>query len=276
MDKVLNNASSFGGILQNNGIAFAISVALALLIIVFTSFIVQKTLFNGKRRNFIIVGPQQSGKTALYYFLTTGKVPDLTVSSIEPSEGKIKLHDDGYSENFTDVVIRDFPANSKLKNLYLYPFLKDNIRNIKGIIYVVDSSIFDDKYCYEIATDLLELLKITESIPNGVDLSIFCNKCDYFTSRKPLKIKQMLEEEISKLYKLKLNNLSKVTKNDTREDEYDEDEEDDDIEDALNPAFNGGKFKFEMLEGNVDFLQGNVFKKKTSDLTNWLCEKAAN
>jgi len=264
-------------LIDEDGVKFALTVIVALLVIFITSFIVQKVLFKSTNRTFILVGPKKSGKTSLFYYLTTGETPKLTVTSIEPSIGKLKLHDDQYSETFTDVVIRDYPASSKLKNLYLYPFLKKNLRGCKGLIYVVDSSCFDLSYCNMVANDLLELLNITESIPNGVDIAIFCNKCDYFTSRKPKKIKEMLEDEITKLYKLKLRNINKVSLHDTAEDaDADESEDEDNLEDTLNTAFQRGEFKFEMLEGNVDFLEGNAYKQNTESLTNWFCEKAAN
>ncbi|VEU23474.1 DEKNAAC104633 [Brettanomyces naardenensis] len=257
---------------KQDGLMFFASVALALFVIILTSFIVQRSFLKSKKRNILILGPKESGKTNLFYYVTTGKLPVLTVTSIEPNTGTLKLRHTPFGENFSDVVIRDFPASSKLKNLYLYPFLKDNLHSCRGIVYVIDSSIFSGEYCNKVANDLLDLLQITESIPNGVDIALFCNKCDYFTSRKPEKVQTMLEEEITKLYRLKLKNLSKVTKPGEEEEAQDEDG----LEEVLNSAFNRGEFKFEMLEANIDFLEGNVFKGNTEQLTNWFCEKAAN
>ncbi|QPG75625.1 hypothetical protein FOA43_002982 [Brettanomyces nanus] len=247
---------------------FVASIVLAILVIVVTSLMVQKTLFKRNSRNFVIVGPPQSGKTNLFQRLTTGKLPVLTVTSIQPNVGPLKVDNSQYGENFSDVIVSDYPASSKMKNLYLYPFLSDNISSCRGMVYIIDASAFDAEYCHYVANDLLTLLPITESIPNGVDLAIFCNKCDYFTSRKPAKIHLMLEQEITKLYGLKLRNLEKVSE--SAEDMGVE------LEDSLNTAFNGGQFKFEMLEGNVDFLEGNVFKDKIDSLIDWFCEKTAN
>lgn len=234
------------------------------ILTVFVAVFLFPGLFKNKPRNFVLVGPKESGKTNLFSLLTTGKLPELTVTSIEPSEGALHLSDSNYEEEFTDVIVRDFPASSKMKSLYLLPFLKDNVRHCKGTVYLLDASAFDTSYCYKVASDLLELLQITESIPNGVDMVVFCNKCDYFTSKKPEKIKQLLQQEITRQYSLKLKGLDKVS------------EDGEGIEEVLNASFNGGEFRFEMLEGNVDFVEGNLFKNKIEPLQNWFCEKAAN
>ncbi|ODV84409.1 hypothetical protein CANARDRAFT_191409, partial [[Candida] arabinofermentans NRRL YB-2248] len=253
--------------------SFIITVIIALIILLITSIIFNKdAIFNKKQPTYLIIGPKNSGKTNLYELLTSDdhKLPLLTVSSIEPNYGTMNLKSTG--ESFKLI---DFPGNLKLESLYLYPFLKDssNLFSLKGIIYLIDSTQFGNNgdYCNLITKDLMKLLPFTESIPNGIDICIFCNKSDLFTSLKSTKIKELLCDEFTKLQKLNLRNLNEISNDD-----------DDDVDNIngnfnnLTACFENGVFKFELLEGNVSFVEGNLFKDKMDGLLGWIDEKACN
>lgn len=158
-----------------------------------------------------------------------------------------------------------------MKSLYLTPFFEEHLADIKGIIYLIDSSTFDAKACHDVAEDLLEILNVSESRPNGIDMLVFCNKNDLFTSKKSTKIKEMLETEIGKIHDIKQRGLSKVDKSLSKGTISSED-----MEDNLDLAIQNGRFQFQLLESNVDFSQGNIFKDKWSTINDWLYEKIVN
>ncbi|KAG7811889.1 hypothetical protein KL921_002155 [Ogataea angusta] len=243
---------------------FIVSLLLALAVLVVTSVLFnRKRIFHSSKPVFVISGPKSSGKTNLFELLTKGDLPVLTVSSVEPNSATLNL---GAKIGSYDVY--DFPGNEKLKSLYLYPFLKEKLSSVKGIIYMIDASQFSSEYCTEVAQDLIRLYEITESVPNGVDFQLFCNKCDLFTSKKWTTIKSLLESEIAQICKRQILNLSQISAKDGQSDEA--------IAQQLASSFRDGKFQFELLEGNTEFGQGNVHKKKIEMVTNWLHEKAIN
>lgn len=249
----------------HNSTSLIIPILITLLLIIIGGFLMKRhSLITSNKRKFIICGLQGSGKTNLFHLLTNGKLPILTVSTLEPKTKPLLLNEEyNKHKTFQDVEIIDFPANSKLKNLYLLPYFHDKLNEIRGIIYLIDSSNFDSKICHQVSEDLLEILSITEGKPNGIDMIIFANKNDLFTSKKITKIKEMLENEIGKIHELKLHGLNKV------EGDYDE-------IDNLDIAAKDGKFQFQLLDGNVDFADGNIFKDKYSKITDWLYEKIVN
>lgn len=253
-----------------------VPVIVTILLILFGAFLMRRnSLFTSNKRCFIICGIQGSGKTNLYHLLTKGELPKLTVTSFEPSTGDLRLSDD-YMEKktFQDIQIIDFPANEKLKNLYLFPFFKERIHELRGIIYMIDSSNFDAATCHKVAKDILEILNITEARPNGIDMLIFANKNDLFTSMKSTKIKELLEAEIGKIHELNARGISKVS-NSVLNGAGDEDDKDDNA-DNLDLAIKNGKFQFQLLESNVDFGEGNIFKNKWDQINDWLLEKIVN
>lgn len=253
-----------------------VPVIVTVLLILFGAFLMRRnSLFTSNKRCFIICGIQGSGKTNLYHLLTKGELPKLTVTSFEPSTGDLRLSDD-YMEKktFQDIQIIDFPANEKLKNLYLFPFFKERIHELRGIIYMIDSSNFDAATCHKVAKDILEILNITEARPNGIDMLIFANKNDLFTSMKSTKIKELLEAEIGKIHELNACGISKVS-NSVLNGAGDEDDKDDNA-DNLDLAIKNGKFQFQLLESNVDFGEGNIFKNKWDQINDWLLEKIVN
>lgn len=230
------------------------------------------SLITSNKKKFLICGQQGSGKTNLFHLLKEGTLPLLIVSSLEPQEGELKVDEKFAGEKtFQDIYVIDFPANKKLKSLYLTPFFEEHLADIKGIIYLIDSSTFDAKACHDVAEDLLEILNVSESRPNGIDMLVFCNKNDLFTSKKSTKIKEMLETEIGKIHDIKQRGLSKVDKSLSKGTISSED-----MEDNLDLAIQNGRFQFQLLESNVDFSQGNIFKDKWSTINDWLYEKIVN
>lgn len=255
---------------NTSSLIFPIIVTL-LLILLGGYLMTRHSLITSKKRSFVICGLQGSGKTNLFHLLTTGKLPTLTVSTLEPKSGELLLNEELVKHStFQDLEIMDFPANAKLKNLYLVPYLKEKLVEIQGIIYILDSSNFDAKICHQVAEDLFQILNITEGKQNGVDILIFANKNDLFTSKKTNKIKEMLESEIGKIHELKLRGLGQVDTSINGQSEGN------DEDDNLDIAAKDGRFQFLLLDGNVAFAEGNIFKNKYDKITNWLYEKIVN
>ncbi|ODV93716.1 hypothetical protein PACTADRAFT_4619 [Pachysolen tannophilus NRRL Y-2460] len=171
--------------------------------------------FKNDQKTFLICGPNNSGKTSLFYLLATGKVPSYPPQMSQvpnfkenyqlPSSAKVSI-----GENFKLI---DYPGHPKLLNLYLYKDLKNKkfLKNCKGIIFVLDSSSINE---FEIGKMLYEILSKTEFLPNGVDILVACNKSDLFQSKPVFKIKEILEAEMNKI---RINNSKNINKIDSSE-----------------------------------------------------------
>ncbi|SMN20816.1 similar to Saccharomyces cerevisiae YKL154W SRP102 Signal recognition particle (SRP) receptor beta subunit [Maudiozyma saulgeensis] len=208
-----------------------------------------------------ITGPSKSGKTALFTLLTTGEVRNTVTSQ-----------DTNIKKNYESRVnLIDFPGHVKL-HYKLMDALRET-EHIKGILFVVDATI-DPKKLSETAEFLLEILTITEVSKEPIDILIACNKSESFTARPPAKIVEALEKEVGLTIERHNKSLGEVKK---RADfNVGGDDESDDENAGFLENFNGNtKFKFSMLEGEVEYMKGSVTKKDIGNWEEWLDGKVS-
>lgn len=164
--------------------------------------------------------------------------------------------------------LMEYPGHIKLR-YQLFDILKES-SFIKGLIFVVDSTV-DPKKLTETAEFLYEILSITERKPDGVDILIACNKSESFTSRPPVKIRQALEKEINSVIARKMTSLSSVKK-----DSEESSESGSERGDELLEVNSKQGFKFDLLDGNIDAMEGSVLKNNIEKWECWIDERAVN
>ncbi|CUM64416.1 uncharacterized protein PRCAT00002019001 [Priceomyces carsonii] len=245
-----------------------------------------------KKPTFLILGLNNSGKTALFYQLKEDAPQNgfefvNTVSSIEPNISEVNIPFSKSSVSKAYQLI-DYPGHLKYSQLLTKLILKDvTLQNIKGILYVIDSSsnsINQQNQVKQISRFLFSLFSQTEKLMNGVDFLFAINKQDLFDSIPVFKIKQLIEEEITKLVKDELSGVNSHSSGIDKDEDYEEAENEDKMANYDNlrefwlPIIGNvnNSFKFEMLEGDVTFIGGSVLKNNMEPWKNWFDEKVVN
>lgn len=228
---------------------------------------------------FLMVGANAAGKTCLYYKLTGSEKAPATVSSLEPNVATIAVP-------FSNPAIQkkyqliDYPGHLKYLQL-LRKLITDDITvgQLKGVIYVVDSSgahLSQEGKVAAIARELFTLLSITEKTPNGVDFLFAVNKQDLFDSRPVHKVKQLLEQELAKVIAEEIKKGLAAGGSGIDHDEESDLVREESTRDFWRAAVGSRPFRFELLEGNMDFLGGSVARNQVGNWENWFDERAVN
>ncbi|KAI3402331.1 hypothetical protein KGF56_004901 [Candida oxycetoniae] len=246
------------------------------------------------RPTFLICGPNNAGKTALFYKLISNGEVVTTVSSIEPNFADISLPIASPQVGKKYQLI-DYPGHLKYWNLFEKLILQDiTLPQIKGVCVVLDSSSpnwsKDSLQVEKISKFLFNLLAITERKQNGVDYLFAVNKSDLFDSLPVHKIRSILEVEINRLIENEISSTEKTSGIDISND--DENEGDnmsgmgsgsvshrENLREFWLGVIGSAKdatFTFDKLEGNMDFLNGSVLKDKIEKWEDWLDEKVVN
>lgn len=183
------------------------------------------------RPTFLICGPNNAGKTALFYKLLddgsgigeggAGNEKDkglkivTTVSSIEPNFADITLpiSNPQVGKKFQLV---DYPGHLKYWNLFERLVRQDiTLSQLKGVIIVIDSSSGnwgkDSLQVEKLTKFLYNLIAITERKQNGVDYMFALNKSDMFDALPVHKIRSTLELEIHKLIQNEISSREKTS-----------------------------------------------------------------
>lgn len=235
-----------------------------------------------RKPTYLIVGRNGAGKTALFYKLQNRDEKISTVSSLEPNISSLALPFSSEKIQKPYQLI-DFPGHLKHSQLLRKLILEDiTVRKLKGIVYVVDSSSWaldQEANVAAMAREVFQLFSMTEKVPNGVDYLFAINKQDLFDSRPVHKVKQLLELELAKLV------AEEVAAGRTAGSSgIDNDEEDDasglrkeeTTREFWRAAVGTRPFRFELLEGNVEFVGGSVARGAIEHWENWFDERAVN
>ncbi|ODQ82988.1 hypothetical protein BABINDRAFT_159467 [Babjeviella inositovora NRRL Y-12698] len=245
--------------------------------------------------NFLVLGPNNGGKTTLTQRLVEHSLAAVnldsqseedatalkdqqptkfqTVMTTEPQTYKVPFPIAGTSGMKKQVFnVIDYPGHVSQKNLLLASLRKTLLPTIKGVVVVIDSTWSKAELEQLCANYLIPCLQITESKFGGVNYLFAVNKTDLFNSQSVLKLKTTLEAEINNLLKLAAQNVNTIAENETKSA----------IEDDDATGITGfhlaaaGSFTFDQLDGNMDFLGGSALNGETFKWEDWMDERVMN
>ncbi|GFY58872.1 signal recognition particle receptor subunit beta [Trichonephila inaurata madagascariensis] len=161
-----------------------VAIIAVLITIVIFWFLRRKSV---NRRNVLITGLSDSGKTLLFSRLVSSK-NIVTYTSMKENIAVYRV------DKKRTVTLVDIPGNDRLRDKYLEEFLL----LARGIIFVVDSFNFQ-KEIRDVAGFVFRLLQEPIIHVNKVPFLIACNKQDHAVSKSAKVIQSQLEKEINTL-----------------------------------------------------------------------------
>jgi len=208
-----------------------------------------------KRSKIAILGPSGSGKTTLWCQLVYGKRPpnDTTVS-MKLSEGQAKeFKTEGQPAKFSVV---DIPGHHRLRDGALAPIIKQ----VKGIIFVLDSAKFTKEYVTDVAEYFYQILSTAELV--NCPVLVLCNKQDQIFKKKSAdNCRISLQSEFNIVRKTRSGTLDSTDDNASNT--------------SIVLGTEGTEFEFSQLETTVEFIEFSGKDPKTdladlSQVRDWL------
>lgn len=208
------------------------------LIILVIFFIYKKR--SSTRRNFLLTGLCDSGKSVIFTQLLYSKVPE-TFTSISENVGT-------YQSGRLSAPLIDIPGHERVRDKFF-----DQYKNTaKGVIFVVDS-VTIQKDVRDVADYLYTLLSDAAIGPCSV--LILCNKQDEEMAKSAQVIKTLLEKEINTVRKTRTSKLQTT---------------DDSENNVVFLGRDGKDFEFSHLSQNVQFYEGSGKDNELKNLSDWI------
>lgn len=243
----------------------------------------------------MIVGSTQTGKTTLMNQLMKQASDDstqkesLTVMSQDISK---------FIDKKNQMEIIEFPGHFKLR-YKITDFLNNHIFGLTGnkrqkqmtnsklkIIVMIDSTLRDWENDCKLIVDILEIIE-SENMKDlnikknkTINLLLACNKNESFTARPVIKIKEIIENDINEILQRSKKSINKIEDNDNVSSNTDKKhginngnryggEITDNGNDKIDLIIDK-KFKFDMLETEVEFIGGSAKDGKIEAWLDWI------
>ena len=114
------------------------------------------------------------------------------------------------------MVIHDIPAVVSLNRVNAYI---SSLQKVNGVIYMIDATTFKKKLT-DVAEDFLFVLEILKRRRGGIEMLVFANKNDLFDAVSGAEVKDLLEREISVIYRLRRKEDPVLARDGEREKEF--------------------------------------------------------
>nr|XP_014087185.1 signal recognition particle receptor subunit beta [Bactrocera oleae] len=193
------------------------------------------------RRDFILTGLSESGKSAIFMQMMHKKFPD-TFTSITENVGE-------YRSGRMSGRLVDIPGHYRVRDKCFDQYK----RTAKGLIFVVDS-VTVQKDVRDVADALYSVLAdpATQSCP----FLVLCNKQDLSTAKGAQVIKSVLEKEMNIVRVTRSRKLQSVGE-----------------DNASKPVFLGKEskdFEFSHINQNVQFFECSAKDNQLNNLSDWI------
>ncbi|KAH8307110.1 hypothetical protein KR044_005043 [Drosophila immigrans] len=217
-----------------------ILIALLVGFIIVAIFVILRRRSAG-RRDFLLTGLSEAGKSAIFMQLVHGKFPE-TFTSIKENVGE-------YCSGQQSGRLVDIPGHYRVRDkcFELYK------RNAKAIIFVVDS-VSVQKDIRDVADSLYTILSDSATQPCSV--LILCNKQDQTTAKSAQVIKTLLEKELHTVRDTRSRKLQSVG--------------DDEVNKPILLGKPGRDFEFAHISQQVQFFESSAKDNQLKHLTEWI------
>uniref|UniRef100_A0A0K0FK25 Signal recognition particle receptor subunit beta n=1 Tax=Strongyloides venezuelensis TaxID=75913 RepID=A0A0K0FK25_STRVS len=184
----------------------AFSLCIGLFSILFVYLFFKKT--SARRNVILLTGLSDSGKTQIFSKLININKEIQSYASMQEN-----IYNGTVANSSKEVSIVDFPGTLRLRSRLFSKWLSSELNTIKGIILVIDSSMFT-KQARDIAELLYDILLKTKS---SINIFVACNKQDILLSKNKDVIKTTLEKDLGLINKSRSASLD--TTDGSRKDE---------------------------------------------------------
>uniref|UniRef100_A0A1A9V2Y5 Signal recognition particle receptor subunit beta n=1 Tax=Glossina austeni TaxID=7395 RepID=A0A1A9V2Y5_GLOAU len=215
-------------------------IVAAIIGLIFIALFIILRKRSSARRDFLLTGLSESGKSAIFMRLLHKKFPD-TYVSVKENMGEYK------SGGLVGRII-DIPGHYRVRDKCFDQYK----RTAKGIIFVVDS-VTIQKDIRDVADALYTILSDIATLP--CSFLVLCSKQDVATAKSVKVLKQSLEKEMN-LVRGTRGKLEILGENETNKPSY--------------LGKNGKDFEFSHLQQNIQFYECSAKEGQLNHLTDWL------
>ncbi|KAH8301120.1 hypothetical protein KR018_002613 [Drosophila ironensis] len=240
MDKLNENARERKQIKLGEIDTGPILAALLLGFIAVAIFVILRRRSSG-RKDFLLTGLSESGKSAIFMQLLHGKFP-ATFTSIKENVGD-------YLAGGSSARVVDVPGHYRVRDK-CFDLYKNRA---KGIVFVVDS-VTVQKDIRDVADSLYTILADSATQPCSV--LVLCNKQDQTTAKSAQVVKTLLEKELHIVRDTRSRKLKSVG--------------DDEVNKPVTLGKPGRDFEFSHIAQSVTFAESSAKEKQLDPLTDWL------